>query len=145
MIRDIDFLPEVLVVIEMRETNEKWLFFNLKHKLEAPCSYCKKSSLLDFVCSCKHAVYCSRDCKQSDKGHHKYRCPNDAESDDEERELVMSENSKKGLAGLRNLGNTCFMNSGLQCLSHIKGLTNYFLTGEYLKHVNKTNPLGTQG
>ena len=90
IIRDIDFLPEVLVVIEMREMNEKWLFFNLKHKLEAPCSFCKKIYLLDFVCSCKHAVYCSRDCKQSDKGHHKYRCPNDAESDDEEKELVMS-------------------------------------------------------
>lgn len=89
-IRDIDFLPDVLVVLEMREMNEKWLFFNLKHKLEAPCSYCKKVSLLNFVCSCKHAVYCTRDCKQSDKGHHKYRCPNDAESDDEEKELVMS-------------------------------------------------------
>ena len=57
----------------------------------------------------------------------------------------MNENSKKGLCGLRNLGNTCFMNSGLQCLSHIKELTDYFLSGEYQKHINKTNPLGTQG
>jgi len=57
----------------------------------------------------------------------------------------MSENSRKGLAGLRNLGNTCFMNSGLQCLSHIKELTEYFLSGVYLKDINRTNPLGTQG
>jgi len=57
----------------------------------------------------------------------------------------MSENSRKGLAGLRNLGNTCFMNSGLQCLSHIKELTDYFLTGKYIHDINEKNPLGTQG
>lgn len=37
------------------------------------------------------------------------------------------------------------MNSGLQCLSHIQELTQFFLSNNYLKDVNKTNPLGTQG
>lgn len=37
------------------------------------------------------------------------------------------------------------MNSGLQCISHVTELTEYFLKNTYIKDINKTNPLGTQG
>lgn len=51
----------------------------------------------------------------------------------------------RGTTGLDNIGNTCFMNSVLQCLINTQELKGYFLDYNYHEEINKDNPLGMGG
>ena len=47
----------------------------------------------------------------------------------------------RGLTGLANLGNTCFINSTIQCLSHTKSFNDYLNTNNYKDKLNKSRNL----
>lgn len=56
-----------------------------------------------------------------------------------------SSKAQPGLCGLSNMGNTCFMNAALQCLSNSPPLTNYILSDKFVDDINTSNPLGMHG
>ena len=57
----------------------------------------------------------------------------------------LKKDSSAGICGGRNLGNTCYMNSSIACISNCTELTYYFLCGDYLKDINSTNENGMKG
>lgn len=55
------------------------------------------------------------------------------------------EASDKAKTGLHNLGNTCYMNSVVQCLAYAPSLVNYFCSDTYYNHINFNSQYGSRG
>ena len=138
-----------LVVVE---TLDKDGHFTFKYSsIAANHSKCKRAlcgriGLLDKVtCICGKVSYCSEDCAGKDTTH-RDSCPEYKKKllDPENIDADVAEDPKNGICGLVNLGNTCYMNSALQCISHTMPIVHYFARTMLFKNdLNYKNPLAS--
>ena len=130
--------PKFLLFIEKGNLH----YFSKKEIIEGVCSYCKKNEKLIFSCSCNKKFYCSKKCKSRHIPKHYPECTNICLEPSFDKKNIFSIESK---CGLKNLGNTCYMNTALQCINSCWELTNFFLRKNFEAKINSSNPLGYKG
>lgn len=144
---DIELSSNDILVIETASAQTKRFIFHYE-KIEilgyGKCEYCYSHKPLVVECRCKEVQYCSDECMKKDERFHVDKCNAPIEFDNESP-FEKKARARNGLTGLQNLGNTCFMNSSIQCLSNNFVLTQYFLNEIYKNELNTDNVLGTGG
>ena len=149
-----------ILIIEISDFNEDNYLVDLKKKMnkEYKCTICKK--MIDILkdkynCEiCDYSLFCSKQCADKSKDHTKldnqlYQIKEKKFSLPEllstNLESILKEGSNFGRVGLYNLGNTCYFNSALQCLSNTEDLTKYFINKCFEKEINNGSSLGSKG
>jgi ubiquitin carboxyl-terminal hydrolase 4/11/15 len=129
----------------------------VKQKIEGSerCLTCLKKELGVVLCDCKTVSFCSQKCKTQNAKHAEI-CRKIVQEKNPLGSLLQTYNVNKdvripsdfrsyGKTGLENIGNTCFLNSAVQCIANIEDLTMFFLKNEHLSDINLRNPLGSEG
>ena len=132
------------LVLELANAKNEFIFRHPPSTKVGKCDFCGHRLPLPVACSCKEASYCSRECRDADKDFHNDDCPAVYHGEDLS-EFSQKSNSSMGLTGLQNVGNSCFISSAIQCLSHTWTLTRYFLEDRYGWDINKRNKNGSKG
>lgn len=57
----------------------------------------------------------------------------------EKLKTILSKESNHGLTGLKNLGNTSYINTAVQCLSHTLDFVYYILSQTYTNEISQKN------
>lgn len=132
-IEESEIADDDIIVLELKPEDAEYV---LTPQAKEFCGHCKTPGVFLKCSRCRQVTYCSTQCQKSDFSMHKDFCRNI------QRSAVISATVTKGL---KNLCNTCFMNSALQCLAHTRELSQYFLSNRFVKDLNPENPLGTKG
>ena len=129
---------KMIVFIDRNNLN----YFNENKYKEGKCPACNKLAKLFFSCSCQSQWYCRKKCQYKDFSRHYKYCQTHCLDISPLKKNIFS---VKAICGLKNLGNTCYMNTAVQCLNSCWELTNFFLKKNFKNKINLDNPLGYKG